>query len=76
MTATYQLSVEELSAEFFRKLKKFHPNASITLTVDNLDETDFLLKNPKNREILMQSLAQAEAGNLIKVNLENLNQKQ
>ncbi len=75
MTATYQFSIEELTSDFFRKLKKNHPNSTVTLKVDSVDETDFLLQNPKNREILLQSIAQVEAGNLIPVNFDNLAQK-
>ena len=75
MTTTYQFSIEELSAEFIRKLKKFHQNGTITLLVDTIDETEFLLQNPKNREVLLKSIAQAEAGNLVTVNFENLTQK-
>ena len=72
MTTTYQFSIEELSADFIRKLKKFHQNGTVTLLVDTEDETDFLLQNPKNREVLLKSVAQAEAGNLTAVDFESL----
>ena len=75
MTTTYQFSIDELSADLFRKLKKFHQKGTITLLVDTMDETDFLLQNPKNREILLKSKEQAESGNLIAVDIENMLQK-
>lgn len=75
MTTTYQFSIEELSVDFVRKLKKFHQNGTVTLLVDTVDETEFLLQNPKNREVLLKSIAQAERGNLVTVNFENPAQK-
>ena len=75
MTTTYQFSIEELSIDFFRKLKKFHRNGTVTLLVDAIDETEFLLQNPKNREVLLKSIAQAEVGNLVSVDFENLAQR-
>ena len=71
MTTTYPFSIEELSADFIRKLKKFHQNGTITLLVDTVDETEFLLQNLKNREILLKSIAQAETGNLVTIDFEN-----
>jgi len=78
MTATYQLSLDELQPGFVDQLKQMHREGQVRVTVEVLeehDETEFLLRNPKNREVLFRSKAQAEAGNLIDVDLEEFLEK-
>lgn len=36
------------------------------------EETEFLLRNPKNRKELLESIAQYERGEIVTVNLEDL----
>lgn len=74
MTATYQLTLDELRPDFVEQLKQMHRSGRVRLTVEvdeEQDETEFLLGNPVNREMLLRSKEQAEQGNLIKVELDN-----
>ena len=78
MTATYQLTLDELEPSFVEQLKQMHHKGRVKVTVEveeEHDETAFLLRNPKNREILLKSIEQAERGNVIEVDVDELLKK-
>ena len=75
MTATYQLSLDELQPSFVDQLKQMHQNGQVKVTVEVLeehDETEFLLRNPKNRERLMEAIKNVEAGKVVEVDEQYL----
>lgn len=75
MTTTFQLNESELDAKFMKALKSMFKNKNLTLIVESteLDETDYLLSNPANKERLLKSVKNIEAGEgLIETNLTEL----
>ncbi|KAB2916998.1 hypothetical protein QQ054_26090 [Oscillatoria amoena NRMC-F 0135] len=63
MTSIFHIKAEELNPDFLEALKKMFKGKNITLTVDvDIDETDYLLQNGANRDMLMASIKQVEDG--------------
>lgn len=64
MKAVYSLKPSELTYDFIDKLKQLHEGLTISIiiqdTVDELDETAFLLGNPANRAKLLAALNSKE----------------
>ncbi len=69
MRHTIQLSLDELNSGLIEQLKTlFRENRQQRITIvvdDEMDETDYLLQSPANRERLLQSLENARRGNFI-----------
>lgn len=70
MKATYQLSLEDLKPGFLRQLKRKHQTGQVTLTVEEQDETEFLLRSPKNEERLMTAIKNVEQGKVVEVDID------
>ncbi|HBX53232.1 MAG TPA: hypothetical protein DEH02_19410 [Bacteroidales bacterium] len=72
MYTTFNIKVSDLDMNFLKALKTLFKNKeSISITVESeMDETEYLLSSDANRKILEQSIAEAERGELIKVNLK------
>lgn len=66
MYTIYRLHADELDASFLETLKATFRNKQIEIAVGELDETEYLMRSPANRERLLRSMANIEAGrNLI-----------
>lgn len=67
MKHVISLELDELDATFIKKLKELYSdsNARLTITLEEEDETDFLLKSEANRKVLMESIENIKKGNLI-----------
>lgn len=72
MYTTYHLrSPQEINNEIIEAIKAAFKGKPITITVEEYtDETAFLLSNPKNREMLLASIAQDKAGEYVTVKIE------
>lgn len=72
MKATYQLSLEDLKPGFLRQLKRKHPTGYVTLTVteEEQNETEFLLRNSKNKERLMEAIKNVAEGKVVEVDID------
>ena len=71
MYTTFHVKADELDKGFLKKLKTIFKRKSISISVEeDLDETEYLLSNSANRKMLEKSLAEAESGNLIKVDID------
>lgn len=76
MTTTYRLSANELTTKFLNGLKTLYKGKNISITVEEeLDETEYLLQSETNRKILLESIKQAENGELIPVNFRKTRKK-
>ncbi len=76
MTTTYHLNVNELSVEILNSIKAAFKDKTVDITVtEALDETEYLLSSPANRESLERSMQQAEKGDVVVFTLDEL-QKQ
>jgi tRNA A37 methylthiotransferase MiaB len=70
MTTTYHLSANDLSEDFLKSLKSMYKGKTISITVETeMDETEYLLSSEANRKFLLESMKQAEKGELIKVDI-------
>jgi len=78
MKHTISLELEELNGTFIRQLKAFfskRKHGKVTIIVEEeMDETEYLLQSPTDRERLLQSLENANKGNLISPDLEHYRQ--
>ena len=73
MYATYTLKKEELNSEFIENIKKMITTDEILLSVESYDETEYLMKSPRNREILLERIKYVEDGkDLIDVPFEEI----
>ena len=54
MYTTYQLNTDDLNTDFIDILKATYKNKNIEIAVYCIDETEYLLNSPRNREILLQ----------------------
>ncbi|TAL68104.1 MAG: hypothetical protein EPN82_11960 [Bacteroidetes bacterium] len=73
MFATYTLTKDELNYEFLDNLKKMLDEGEIRLTIEHLDETEYLMKSGKNHEHLMRGINDARNhSNLIEVPYEDI----
>ena len=71
MYTTFHVKADELDKVFLKKLKTIFKRKSISISVEeDLDETEYLLSNSANRKMLEKSLAEAESGNRIKVDID------
>ena len=75
MYSTYRLKASELDKDFIKSLQDIFHDKEIEIIVQEVDEdeTDYLLKNPANRDRLLKAVKNAEDNsNLVDFSLENL----
>jgi antitoxin YefM len=73
MQSVYHLNANELDDRFLESLRVLFGDRKIEIVVSSVDETEYLLNHPANREHLLRAMKNAEEGkNLITVNLEDL----
>ncbi len=76
MTTTYHLSANELSEDILNSIKSLYKGKTISITVEpEMDETEYLLSSEANRKILLESIKQAENGDLVKVDIGKAHKK-
>ncbi len=61
MQTTYQIEADELDEKFVESVKALFKHKKIEITVNELDETDYLLGSSANREHLLESVDDVEA---------------
>ncbi len=77
MQSTFTLRKDELNMDFLKGLKKMFSGKTLNITVsdnktDEQDETEYLLSNPANKQMLLDGIAAIEKGDVTKVKLEAL----
>lgn len=75
MYSTYRLKASEIDKDFIKSLKEIFHDKEIEIIVQEVheDETDYLLKNPANRDNLIKAVKSANDNlNLIPLPLDNL----
>jgi len=72
--ANFKLRLSDLDIDFVEKLKSlFSKNNIIEINIgDEVDETDYLLSTPANRESLFRSLEQLKNRQLISKQINHL----
>jgi antitoxin YefM len=73
MKATYRIRANELDEKFIERLKTTFGEQEIEIVVSDIDETDYLLQSPVNKERLLKAIQNVNRGeNLVAISLENL----
>ncbi|UKI54360.1 MAG: hypothetical protein L6V86_05175 [Treponema sp.] len=77
MQSTFTLRKDELNMDFLKGLKQMFSGKTLNITVsdnkiDEQDETEYLLSNPVNKQMLLDGIAAIEKGDVTKVKLEAL----
>jgi antitoxin YefM len=73
MSITYRLKASEIDQAFLDELKAKYGDKEIEITVDEIDETDYLLKSDANRERLLNAIESVNQGDhLVEVSWEAL----
>ena len=69
MYTTYQINSNDLTQDFIEILKRTYKDKEIEIAVSEIDETDYLLRSPKNREILISRIDDLKKGiNIVSTN--------
>lgn len=74
MTATYSISREELNADFIEAIKRTFKTEKVFIQIDEvMDETEYLLSNPANKAMLLESMENDRNSNMIEMSLDEHN---
>jgi antitoxin YefM len=73
MKATYRIRANELDERFIEGIKTTFGEQEIEIVVSDIDETDYLLQSPANKERLLKAIQNVKRGeNLVAISLEDL----
>ncbi len=73
MYTTYHLNSNDLTTEFIDILKTTFKGKNIEITVFETDDTEYLLRSPANRDVLLQRIADVKNDyNIITPDIETL----
>ena len=73
MYSTFHLNFNELDNQFLERLRIMFANQKLIITVETeMDETEYILQHPENKKAVLKSLEQANRGELICVDLDEL----
>ena len=74
MYTTFHLdTTSELNTDFLKAIKVLFKNQRISVTIEaEMDETEFLMSNEANKNVILESIRQAERGEVINVRFEDL----
>jgi antitoxin YefM len=62
MHTIYQSNANELDESLVESIKTLYKDKEIEITVAEIDETEYLLRNPENRAQLLRAIERVEAG--------------
>jgi antitoxin YefM len=65
MLTTYRLRAEELTDELVKKIRDSFKDKEIEITVQEVDETEYLLSSSINKERLLEAIRDVDAGKSI-----------
>ena len=76
MVTTYRLNTNELSIDLLNAIRLLFKDKDIEINVSEAtDETEYLLSSQVNRDTLMASIKELEAGNGVEMTIEELQKK-
>ena len=62
MKATYRIRANELDEKFIERIKTTFGEQEIEIVVSDIDETDYLLQSPVNKERLLKAIQNVKRG--------------
>ena len=62
MKATYRIRANELDEKFIERIKTTFGEQEIEIVVSDIDETDYLLQSPANKERLLKAIQNVNRG--------------
>ena len=62
MKATYRIKANELDEKFIERIKTTFGEQEIEIVVSDIDETDYLLQSPANKERLLKAIENVKRG--------------
>ena len=62
MKATYRIKANELDEKFIEGIKTTFGEQEIEIVVSDMDETDYLLQSPANKERLLKAIQNVKRG--------------
>ncbi len=70
---TLRINAEQLDTELLQNIKTMFKDKEIEITVNEIDETEYLFRSPENKKRLLKAIEDVEQGkNLISVPLGEL----
>ena len=70
MYTEIHIKADELNESFLKSIRSLFKKKNISIIVEEeQDETEYLFQSEANRKMLIQSIRQAEKGELISVNM-------
>ena len=71
MYTEIHIKADELDENFLKSVRSMFKKKRISIIIqEDQDETEYLLSNPNNKKMLEKALKSADAGNLVKVDIE------
>ena len=76
MVTSYRLNANEISMDLLNEIRLLFKDKDIEINVSEaMDETDYLLASPANKEQIMASIRELEEGKGVEMTIEELQRK-
>lgn len=81
MQTTYRLDASELNEKFVESIRALFAGKRIAVSVSDevaeteMDETEYLMKEPANREHLLRSIRDLDEGKGVRMSMDELEQR-
>lgn len=62
MNTIYQMNANELDSGVLESIRAAYKDKQIEIVVSEIDETEYLMRSPANREFLLRAIERVEAG--------------
>ena len=73
MSVTYHLKASEIDQKFIEDIKTKYGNKEISITIEEMNETDYLFQSEANKKRLLNAVESVKQGsNLVEVSWEDL----
>ena len=61
METTIKINTDAITPEFIEGIKKLFPHKTVEITIQTVDETDYILSNPEYTRVLEERIKAYEA---------------
>ncbi len=60
METTIRINTDSITPEFIEGIKKLFPHKTVEITIQSVDETDYILSNPTFSKVIQDRIAEYE----------------